>query len=316
VRRDRRNPARLLEEFMSAALRVLIAVDGSDHALAAARCWSAWGGTDAQTLHAVLLAVAPPLPHPWPEPGVEPGRVEHALTAIGERQLDAAREVFASTRLSWEAAVRIGPPAAIIVDEAQRQHADLVVLSTRGLTPLRGLLLGSVALRVAQTSPVPVWLMPPKAPCPQALGRRLRLLVATDGSDAANAAAAWAARAAVRFGDMRIELLSVQPPFSPLEGMIDAAAGRFDHWSQRIGRAAIDAARGAMGGTEARIESDVRTGETVATIAARADEIEADAIVVGPRGLGTVGQALLGSVTSGLLQTSRRAVIVVPRATQ
>lgn len=300
---------------MSAALRVLIAVDGSDTALAAARCWSTWPATEAPPLHAVLLAVAPPLPHPWPESGAEPGRVERTLTALGERQLVAAREVFAPTRLSWEAAVRIGAPAALIVDEARRQRADLLVLGTRGLTPLRGLLLGSVALRVAQSSPVPVWLMPPQAPCPPALGRRLRLLVAIDGSDAANAAAAWAARAAARFGEVHIELLSVQPPFSPLEGMVDAAAGRFDHWSQRLGQAAIDAARGAidaMGATAARIEAQVRTGETVETIIARADEIEADAIVVGPRGLGAVGQALLGSVTNALLQTSRRAVIVVP----
>lgn len=296
---------------MSAALRVLIAVDGSDTALAAARCWSTWPATEAPPLHAVLLAVAPPLPHPWPESGAEPGRVERTLSALGERQLEAARESFAPTRLSWEAAVRIGAPAALIVDEARRQHADLLVLGTRGLTPLRGLLLGSVALRVAQSSPVPVWLVPPQAPCPPALGRRLRLLVAIDGSDAANAAA-WAARAAARFGDVHLELLSVQPPFSPLEGMVDAAAGRFDHWSQRIGQAAIDAARGAMDGTAARIEAQVRTGETVETIIARADEIEADAIVVGPRGLGAVGQALLGSVTNALLQTSRRAVIVVP----
>jgi nucleotide-binding universal stress UspA family protein len=307
----------LLEELMSAALRVLIAVDGSDNALAAARCWSAWHCADAQALHAVLLAVAPPLPHPWPGTGAEPGSsVESAPTGMGERQLESAREAFARTRLSWEAAVRIGAPAAVLVDEAQRQRADLLVLGTRGLTPLRGLLFGSVALRVAQSSAVPVWLMPPQAPCPQALGRRLRLLVAVDGSDASNAAAAWVARAASRFGDVHIELLSVQPPFSLVEGMIDAAAGQFDHWSQRVGRDAIDAARGAMGETTARIEADVRTGETVETIAARADEIGADAIVVGPRGLGAVGQALLGSVTSGLLQTSRRTVIVVPSATR
>ena len=297
---------------MGAALRVLIAVDGSDLALAAARCWSGWHGSEAQPLHAVLLAVAPPMPDPLPDSGIEPGRVERALTGMGDRQLEAAREAFAQTQLSWEALVRIGAPAAVIADEARRQSADLIVLGTRGLTPLRGLLLGSVALRVAQTSPVPLWLMPPHAPCPQALGRRLRLLAAADGSDAANAAAAWAARAASRFGDVHIELLSVQPPFSLLEGMIGAAAGRFDHWSQQIGRDAIDAARDAMTKTAAQVDMEVRTGETVETIAARADEIEADAIVVGPRGLGTVGQALLGSVTSGLLQTSRRTVIVVP----
>jgi nucleotide-binding universal stress UspA family protein len=41
------------------------------------------------------------------------------------------------------------------------------------------------------------------------------------------------------------------------------------------------------------------------------DEADADAIVLGPRGLGAIGQAALGSVSSALLQTARRSVIVV-----
>jgi nucleotide-binding universal stress UspA family protein len=297
---------------MPLPLRVLIAVDGSDTALAAVRCWSTWCGGAERPLQALLLAVVPPLPHAWPMPGAEAGQVERALAELGERQLDAARETFAQTRHSWEAAVRVGMPALVIVDEAQRWRADLVVMGTRGLSPLRGLLLGSVALRAAQISRVPVWLMPPRAPCPEALGRRMRWLVAVDGSTSAAAAAGWAARAAASFGETSIELLSVQPPFSPLEGMIDAVAGRFDHWSRRIGEAAIASARAAMPPTAARIGEEVRTGPTVEAICARADESSADAIVVSPRGLGTVGQALLGSVTSALLQTAHRTVIVVP----
>jgi nucleotide-binding universal stress UspA family protein len=300
---------------MAEPFRVLIAVDGSDTALAAVRCWSTWQGGSDRPLQALLLTVAPPLPHAWPMPGSEPGAVERALTELGERQLAPAREVFARTDLDWRAAVRIGQPAAVIVDEAEHEHADLVVMGTRGLTPLRGLLLGSVALRVGQTSRTPVWLMPPQAPCPAAVGRRLRLLVAVDGSDEANAAAVWAARTAVQFGEVSIELLSVQPPFSALEGMLDATAGRFDHWSQRIGQAAIDAARQAMGASPARREAQVRTGATVDAILQRAEEIGADAIVVGPRGLGAVGQALLGSVTSALLQTAQRPIVVVGAAT-
>jgi nucleotide-binding universal stress UspA family protein len=93
--------------------------------------------------------------------------------------------------------------------------------------------------------------------------------------------------------------------------MLDAAAHRFDHWSQCFGRAAIDAARGAMPADAATVEWQVRTGETVETIRRRAAEIDADAIGVGPRGLGAVGRAMLGSVTSALLQTAQRTVIVV-----
>jgi nucleotide-binding universal stress UspA family protein len=302
---------------MAEALRVLIAVDGSDSAAAAARCWAGWAGwagNAGQPLDALLLAVAPPPPHAWPMPGSEPGRVERTLLDWGDRQLEPARLLFAGTRLRWQARVQVGVPADLIIAEAERHRADLIVIGTRGLNPLRGLLLGSVALRTVQASRVPVWLMPPQAACPPALGRRLALLVAVDGSAEATRAAAWAARTAPRFGDTTIELLSVQPAFASLEGMLDAAAGRFDHWSQRIGRAAIEVAQQAMGEAAARASTEVRSGNTAEAICRRADEIGADAIVVGPRGLGAIGQAALGSVSNALLQTARRSVIVVPQA--
>lgn len=300
---------------MSDPLRALIAVDGSATALAAARCWSSWrSATDEVGLHATLLHVAPPLPHAWPVPGTEPGTVERALVELGDKQLEAARAAFAPTALAWESAVHVGAPAAAIVAEAQRRRVDLVVMGTRGLNPLRGMLLGSVAQRVAQASHVPVWLMPPAAPCPSALGRRLRLLVGVDGSPAAERAAVWAARIAPRFGEVTLELFSVQPPFSPLEGLLEATAHRFDHWSRRIGESAIDAARRAIGAHACAITEEVCSGETVEQIGRRADATGADAIVIGPRGLGAVGQALLGSVCNGLLQTARRSLIVVPEA--
>jgi len=292
---------------MLAPLRVLIALDGSETALDAARCWATWGGGTERPLRVLLLTAAPPLPHAWQMADSDAGAVERALTAIGQQQIEPAREIFAHTDLAWESAVRSGEPAATLVEEAQRQHCELIVMGTRGLTPLRGLLLGSVALRVTQTSRVAVWLAPPQAPRPPSLGKRLRLLVAVDGSPSALTAAQWAAHHAARFGEVSIELASVQPAFAPLPG-----AGV--QWSGRIGRAAVEAARTALPPSSARVSTQVCTGATVEALCRRADEIDADAIVVGPRGLGAVGQALLGSVTSALLQTSRRPVIVVGSA--
>ncbi len=297
---------------MSAPLRVLIAVDGSDTALSVARCWSAWQGGAMHPLAATLLAVAPPPPHPFPPPAFAPGQVEQALVQWGTQLLEPARTLFAGTALDWRALVRIGAPAAVIVDEAERGGADLLALGTRGINPLRGLMVGSVALRAAQTSRVPVWLMAPQARQPSALGRRVRLLVAVDGSEPSRHAAAWAGRIASKLGEATIDLLSVRPAYSPLAGLRDAAAQPSDHWSQRIGEAAIDAARQALAATTARVDAAVRTGDTMIEISRRADEVDADAIVIGPRGLGAVGQALLGSVSSGLLQTAARPVIVVP----
>lgn len=55
-----------------------------------------------------------------------------------------------------------------------------------------------------------------------------------------------------------------------------------------------------------------RQEETSRAILQVADEIDADVIVVGPRGLSAFAAAVLGSTTYKLLHTSTRPVLVVP----
>jgi nucleotide-binding universal stress UspA family protein len=52
-----------------------------------------------------------------------------------------------------------GPAADLIVREAKKQRADLIVLGTHGRRGLRRLVLGSDAEQVVRTSPVPVLLV-------------------------------------------------------------------------------------------------------------------------------------------------------------
>ena len=55
-------------------------------------------------------------------------------------------------------------------------------------------------------------------------------------------------------------------------------------------------------------------GDPVNEILALADSIDADLIVVGRRGRGTLASALLGSVSGAVLRDARRPVLVVPDA--
>ena len=292
-------------------LHVLIGIDGSDTALEAARNWARWQG-DPGALRIELVNATPPPPHFWAEPGIDLQRIEDGLLSLGARQLEGARRLFADTRLSWASSVRVGPAAAAIVEQALEIGADLVVLGTRGLSPLRGLLIGSVALRVAQTSSAPVWLQPTRASPIKALGETLTVLCPVDGSANAERAVRWIGQVGPAFGDVTVELLSVQPPFTLAEGLFDALPQRLDHWSQRVGQAAIDSARAALPAAGFHVRDVVRTGYAIEEINRRAGEIDADAIVLGTRGLGAVRQKLLGSVSGGLLQTGTRTMIVVP----
>ena len=58
--------------------------------------------------------------------------------------------------ISVETVVAEGYAATAIVDEIERQAADLVVIGTHGLSGLKHLLLGSIAERVVQKAPCPV----------------------------------------------------------------------------------------------------------------------------------------------------------------
>lgn len=55
--------------------------------------------------------------------------------------------------------VQVGEPAEEIVDLARMEHVDMIVMGSRGLSPLKEMLLGSVSNKVLHTAPCPVLIM-------------------------------------------------------------------------------------------------------------------------------------------------------------
>jgi nucleotide-binding universal stress UspA family protein len=101
-----------------------------------------------------------------------------------------------TSRLSYD--VRLGHAGDAILEAAEREGADLIVMGTQGLGGVRKLLLGSTTERVLRRTRTPVLAVPPHAAHPVAAdaGARLdlgRILAATDFSDASLNAVHWAA---------------------------------------------------------------------------------------------------------------------------
>jgi nucleotide-binding universal stress UspA family protein len=122
---------------------ILMPVDGSDHALRALDV-----ACDlAQKYGATLRLV-----HTYP-----PIFADSTMGGADIEPLIARRtEAYA---LDSTSELREAPDAEAILEEADAHHCDLIVMGTRGLGRLTGLLLGSVSQKVVQHAKCPVLLV-------------------------------------------------------------------------------------------------------------------------------------------------------------
>ena len=92
-------------------------------------------------------------------PGVDPTDTQVAVTECAERELETAAKHLRGQGLSVETHVYYGEAAWAIADVAERQSAELLVMSTHGRGGLGRWVYGSVADKVLRGADVPVLLV-------------------------------------------------------------------------------------------------------------------------------------------------------------
>lgn len=129
--------------------KILVAYDGSESAQRALEEAAKLLGSD-RTM--TVVSVAEELP--------QFGRAAAMLVPEEDeerrRQLREAKAVLAERGIAAKVVERRGDAATVILDEAEKEGVELIVMGTRGLRPGKRWLLGSVSTKVLHQAPTNV----------------------------------------------------------------------------------------------------------------------------------------------------------------
>ncbi len=281
----------------------VVGVDGSDDS----RTALAWAvaqatGRDAQIL-ALSTWLAPILPSDaigQPALLMDWDRFEAELHRHLDEIITSVRHAGAGAAHGPEITARVlqGRAARMLIENSQ--GAELLVVGTRGRGGLSGVMLGSVSRQCATHATVPVAVVPADAECVPVR----RLVVGYDGSRNVREAVSWAlqfAPATARLDVVRaVEIAPWSDEASIRERFpeeVDRATTEFEAEMNEL-----DPAR--------RAGRSLKLQDPRQALCEAADD--ADLVVLGARGHGRLGAALLGSVSTWMLHAPSHATVIVP----
>ena len=222
-----------------------------------------------------------------------------------------AAEILTRERVLVATETPVGEPAHELLLAAERHHANLIAVGSKGLTGLDRFILGSVAGNVAHHAKCPVLVAhAPKNGLKTAI-------VAIDESEHARNAAEFAARMPLPLETTCVAVNVVRPyrphhaadPEDPDAFQREVEEARSHRWAagERI------AARGQepLAAVGRPVEIAVTEGDPTDQILAVAAQRGADLIIAGARGVSLIQGLLVGSVADRLLKQADRSVLLV-----
>jgi nucleotide-binding universal stress UspA family protein len=86
-------------------------------------------------------------------------RFIESLIESGKSTLAKAKKIFDGKNVPVATVIEEGDPASAIINYVHKKGIDLIIMGTRGLTSLKGMVLGSVSQKVIHLSDKPVMLI-------------------------------------------------------------------------------------------------------------------------------------------------------------
>jgi nucleotide-binding universal stress UspA family protein len=218
-----------------------------------------------------------------------------------------ARGVVVATDLA------VGPAAPSILELAKQHAADVIVVGTRGLTGLRGFVLGGTARRIVQTSPVPVLVVHPENAHAE---RPLRhVLVPTDFSEDA-ARALTTAQRLLHVAEPGARIVLLHAYHLPVEftalGSVPVTPHLFADAADQA-RQQLEKIAAPLRAAGFAVDCVAREGYPPAVIEEEARARRVDLVAMGTHGRTGLRHLLLGSTAERVVQHAPCPVLVVRR---
>jgi nucleotide-binding universal stress UspA family protein len=136
---------------------ILIPIDGSDSSIHALNTAIKWGKKSDWTLH--ILTVQPPLLLGNPALYVAAETIDQYYQDAGNETLNKVKPILEAAGVNYRTAIKTGPVAQEIAAYVEEHKIDQLIMGTRGLGSMTGLLLGSITTKVLSLIKVPVTLV-------------------------------------------------------------------------------------------------------------------------------------------------------------
>ena len=235
---------------------------------------------------------------------------------VAAKVLDSAVGILKPVPARISTAIKEGFADNSIMEAASESGADLIVMGARGLRGVGAFLLGSVTRAVSLRSPKPVLVV--KGPQGVAgENEKLRLLLATDGSESALATASFLAglplpaATPVRVVNVTWSAVSDVPErfIVEVDELVKEEIARAREKEYAASAKLLKAAGDRLQAKFREVSSATRIGDPAAEIIAEANESKADLIAVGCRGLRGI-KGMMGSVSRRVLAHAGCSVLL------
>ncbi|RJR16998.1 MAG: universal stress protein [Nitrospiraceae bacterium] len=277
--------------------KILVAVDGSEASKSALTesFKLAFDGKKWLT----VVAINPPYQGDLSLVGI--GNTGSVLQGPGEKILAEVREIAEANQASIKTRLEEGEPYLKIIEVAEEERCELVVLGRRGKSHLERALMGSVTARVIGHYQGKIIVVPRGS----SLGWK-NILVAADGSKDSEDAI----EEAINYARSYDGSLSVVNAVSVTDEFEALAPGLLDKMIEKA-KTYLEALRKKITDAGVKAEIFVRQGEPYKVITDLALQLNADTIVMGTHGRTGITRIFMGSVTARVIGHARCPVLVV-----